>query len=63
MVEEGAGIIDVGGESTRPGAKEVAIDEELVERSQSSRELEKVSEVLDYKGIPYFYIVNPVCRV
>lgn len=29
MVEEGAGIIDVGGESTRPGAKEVAIDEEL----------------------------------
>jgi 2-amino-4-hydroxy-6-hydroxymethyldihydropteridine diphosphokinase len=29
MVEEGAGIIDIGGESTRPGAKEVAIDEEL----------------------------------
>jgi dihydropteroate synthase/2-amino-4-hydroxy-6-hydroxymethyldihydropteridine diphosphokinase len=29
MVEQGAGIIDVGGESTRPGAKEVEIDEEL----------------------------------
>jgi len=29
MVKDGAGIIDVGGESTRPGAKEVAIDEEL----------------------------------
>jgi 2-amino-4-hydroxy-6-hydroxymethyldihydropteridine diphosphokinase len=29
MVADGAGIIDVGGESTRPGAIEVAIEEEL----------------------------------
>lgn len=29
MVEEGADIIDVGGESTRPGAHDVPIDEEL----------------------------------
>jgi len=29
MVEDGAGIIDIGGESTRPGAKEVATDLEL----------------------------------
>jgi dihydropteroate synthase len=29
MVEEGAAIIDVGGESTRPGAPVVAADEEL----------------------------------
>lgn len=29
MVEEGAGIIDVGGESTRPGASPVPLDEEL----------------------------------
>lgn len=29
MVEQGATIIDVGGESTRPGAPEVSIDEEL----------------------------------
>ena len=29
MVEEGAAIIDVGGESTRPGAPSVSIDEEL----------------------------------
>ncbi|PLX83613.1 MAG: dihydropteroate synthase [Desulfuromonas sp.] len=29
MVEEGADIIDVGGESTRPGAPPVALDEEL----------------------------------
>ncbi|MBI3321228.1 MAG: dihydropteroate synthase [Candidatus Omnitrophica bacterium] len=29
MVEEGADAIDVGGESTRPGAREVSLDEEL----------------------------------
>ena len=29
MIADGAGIIDVGGESTRPGASEVSVDEEL----------------------------------
>ena len=29
MVEQGAAIIDVGGESTRPGAEPVSLDEEL----------------------------------
>lgn len=29
MVEEGADIIDIGGESTRPGSDEVLVDEEL----------------------------------
>ncbi len=29
MVDEGADLIDVGGESTRPGAADVAVDEEL----------------------------------
>jgi dihydropteroate synthase len=29
MVEQGAAIIDVGGESTRPGAQPVSLDEEL----------------------------------
>ncbi|NIM12898.1 MAG: dihydropteroate synthase [Candidatus Aminicenantes bacterium] len=29
MVEDGAAIIDVGGESTRPGARQVSADEEL----------------------------------
>lgn len=29
MVEEGADIVDIGGESTRPGAKAVDVDEEL----------------------------------
>ncbi len=29
MIEEGAGVIDVGGESTRPGAAELSVEEEL----------------------------------
>jgi dihydropteroate synthase len=29
MVEEGAAIIDIGGESTRPGAQDVSIEEEI----------------------------------
>jgi dihydropteroate synthase len=29
LVEQGAGILDVGGESTRPGAEEVGADEEM----------------------------------
>jgi dihydropteroate synthase len=29
MVEEGAAIVDIGGESTRPGAEPVGVDEEL----------------------------------
>ena len=29
MVEEGADIIDIGGESSRPGAEEISVDEEL----------------------------------
>ncbi len=29
MVEEGAAIIDIGGESTRPGAAEVSVEEEI----------------------------------
>ena len=29
MVEEGAAVVDVGGESTRPGASPVSTDEEI----------------------------------
>ena len=29
MIEEGATIVDVGGESTRPGSEGVSLDEEL----------------------------------
>ncbi len=32
MVEEGAAIIDVGGESTRPGAEPVGAEEEITPR-------------------------------
>ena len=39
MLEEGAAILDVGGESTRPGAKGVSLDEEL-------RRVEPVLEAL-----------------
>ena len=30
MVNQGADIIDIGGESTRPGASEVSLEEELL---------------------------------
>jgi len=30
LAEQGAGILDVGGESTRPGAEEVSVEEEVV---------------------------------
>ncbi len=43
MVAEGAAIVDVGGESTRPGAKPVGLDEEL-------RRLEPVLAGLE--GVP-----------
>ena len=29
MISEGAGIIDIGGESTRPGSQPVSIEQEL----------------------------------
>ena len=41
MVEEGADIIDVGGESTRPGSKALSIDEEM---SRVIPVLEKLSQ-------------------
>jgi dihydropteroate synthase len=43
MFEEGAAIVDVGGESTRPGAAGVSVDEEL-------RRVVPVLELLD--GVP-----------
>ncbi len=39
MVEEGAHIVDVGGESTRPGSDEVAVEEELSRVVDVVREL------------------------
>src|SRR3546814_6767567 len=37
MVAEGADLIDVGGESTRPGARAVAVEEELARIIQIGR--------------------------
>lgn len=45
LIEEGADILDIGGESTRPGAPPVAIDEEL-------RRVMPVVEALSGKGVP-----------
>lgn len=39
MVEEGARIIDVGGESTRPGSTELSLEEELLRTVEVVREL------------------------
>jgi len=46
MVEEGAEIIDVGGESTRPGADPVSADEEISRVVPLIAALRKKSEVL-----------------
>ena len=41
MEQDGAGIIDVGGESTRPGAKEVLVEEEIMRTIPVIREVRK----------------------
>lgn len=46
MIQEGASIIDVGGESTRPGAKHVAIEEELARIIPVIQELAKYQVVI-----------------
>jgi dihydropteroate synthase len=45
LMEEGADILDVGGESTRPGAKEISVEEEL-------RRVLPVVEALAARGLP-----------
>ncbi|MCE0558727.1 dihydropteroate synthase [Motilimonas sp. E26] len=44
MVQQGAAIIDIGGESTRPGAESVSLDEEL---SRTIPVIEKIANDLD----------------
>jgi dihydropteroate synthase len=39
MVEDGADIIDIGGESTRPGAEEVRVEEEMLRTIPVIREI------------------------
>lgn len=45
MVEEGADILDVGGQSTRPGSEMISADEELERVIPVIKELKKVFEV------------------
>ena len=45
MVDEGAGIIDVGGESTRPGAEPAGVDEELARVVPVIEAVRKLSDV------------------
>ena len=45
MVEEGADIVDIGGESTRPGSKPIDVDEELRRVLPVIRRLSRESDV------------------
>lgn len=46
MVNEGAGIMDVGGESTRPGSTEITADEEI---SRVAPVIERIASEFDVK--------------
>lgn len=46
MIAEGADIIDIGGESTRPGAQKVDAEEEIRRTAPVIRELRKQSDIL-----------------
>ena len=45
MVEQGAEIIDIGGESTRPGAAKVSVAEEILRTESVIKKLRAVSDV------------------
>ena len=45
MIAAGAGIIDVGGESTRPGASEVGVGEELARSQREEGALRRLQPV------------------
>ncbi|MCH9030863.1 MAG: dihydropteroate synthase [candidate division Zixibacteria bacterium] len=46
MIDDGAKIIDIGGESSRPGAQEVPVDEELKRATPVIAELRDISDVV-----------------
>ena len=46
MLEEGADIIDVGGESTRPGAHEIPVEEELARVIPVIQELKRTTDAV-----------------
>ena len=45
MIEEGADIIDIGGESTRPGAKPISTDEELIRIVPAIKAIRKETDI------------------
>ena len=45
LMQEGADIIDIGGESTRPGADEVALEEEIARTKPAILDVRQVSSV------------------
>lgn len=45
MIEAGADILDIGGESTRPGANEVVADEEIRRTADFIRELRQYTDI------------------
>ena len=45
MIAEGAEIIDIGGESTRPGSKPVTVDEELKRVIPAIKFISKISDI------------------
>ncbi|MAW92935.1 MAG: dihydropteroate synthase, partial [Euryarchaeota archaeon] len=45
MIAEGAEIIDIGGESTRPGSKPVTVEEELERVIPAIRFISKISDI------------------
>ena len=55
MVEEGALIIDVGGESTRPGANPVPVEEEL---SRTIQVVKQLAEKIGYSNATVSQVVN-----
>jgi dihydropteroate synthase/2-amino-4-hydroxy-6-hydroxymethyldihydropteridine diphosphokinase len=45
MERNGAGIIDIGGESTRPGAKEISVEEQIQRTAPVIKRIREVSDV------------------
>ena len=45
MIENGADWIDIGGESTRPGAEPISIEEEIKRTIPLVREISKIAKV------------------
>ena len=60
LIDDGADIIDIGGESTRPGAETVAVDVEIERISGLLKELRSrrpdIPVSVDMKSDSFFYV-------